>query len=70
MIVRALGGCDSLGRCAVEQTHPRHDCFLSSVDLHVHYRQQLVSPLSVAVVYSALSASERYRERDAGDEAG
>jgi len=35
-------------------THPRHNCFLSAVDLHQQCSFQLQEPMSIAIVYSGL----------------
>ncbi|CAM9366650.1 unnamed protein product [Discosporangium mesarthrocarpum] len=35
-------------------THPKQDCFLSSVDLHTHCGYQLMLPEAVAIVYAPL----------------
>jgi STAM-binding protein len=48
-------------------THPTHDNFLSSVDLHSHYRRQRLMPESIAVVCSLVENNTKfYRLNETG----
>ncbi|CAN0515532.1 unnamed protein product, partial [Ectocarpus sp. 8 AP-2014] len=40
-------------------THPKQDCFMSSVDLHTHCGYQLMLPEAVAVVYAPSDNKKR-----------
>ncbi|KAG5176245.1 hypothetical protein JKP88DRAFT_171483 [Tribonema minus] len=40
-------------------THPRQDCFMSSVDLHTHAGYQIMLPEAVAVVIAPTDAAKR-----------
>lgn len=40
-------------------THPKQDCFMSSVDLHTHCGYQLMLPEAVAVVYAPCDNRKR-----------
>ncbi|CAD7928796.1 unnamed protein product [Amoebophrya sp. A120] len=40
-------------------THPRHNCFLSAVDLHQQCSFQLQEPLSIAIVFSPIDSKQK-----------
>ena len=43
---------NNLKICGTIHTHPKFECFLSSVDLHNHFLVQKTNPNAIAIVYS------------------